>query len=131
MMNSSPLEMKPESPVLSHGPSGVPADGGGRRPEPELDRLSNILKTFHDQFGGVDRLIIIFRNHEGDRVADHAHAIVHQSRIPRAITGHAIAARQPARHRQIAEAGRLEPFTPPYDSVVVNKGAMVFHMLRA
>jgi hypothetical protein len=30
----------------------------------------------------------------------------------------------------IAEAGNLEPFTPNYDSVVANKGAMVFHMLR-
>ena len=31
----------------------VPADGGGRKPEPELDRLSNILKTFNDQFGNI------------------------------------------------------------------------------
>ena len=30
----------------------------------------------------------------------------------------------------IGEAGRLEPFSPNYTSVVVNKGAMVFHMLR-
>jgi len=30
----------------------------------------------------------------------------------------------------IAEAARLQPFTPSYTSVVVNKGAMVFHMLR-
>lgn len=30
----------------------------------------------------------------------------------------------------IDEAGRLTPFTPNYTSVVVNKGAMVFHMLR-
>jgi type I restriction enzyme R subunit len=29
----------------------VPADGGGRKGEPELDRLSNILKTFNEQFG--------------------------------------------------------------------------------
>ena len=29
----------------------VPTDGGGRKPEPELDRLSNILKTFNDNFG--------------------------------------------------------------------------------
>jgi type I restriction enzyme R subunit len=28
----------------------VPTSGGGRKPEPELDRLSNILKTFNDQF---------------------------------------------------------------------------------
>jgi type I restriction enzyme R subunit len=31
----------------------VPTAGGGRRPEPELDRLSNILKTFNDQFGNI------------------------------------------------------------------------------
>ncbi len=30
----------------------------------------------------------------------------------------------------IAQAGRLEPFTDDYRSVIVNKGAMVFHMLR-
>jgi type I restriction enzyme R subunit len=29
----------------------VPTSGGGRKAEPELDRLSNILKTFNDQFG--------------------------------------------------------------------------------
>jgi type I restriction enzyme R subunit len=32
----------------------VPASGGGRIPEPELDRLSNIIKAFNDQFGNVD-----------------------------------------------------------------------------
>lgn len=31
----------------------------------------------------------------------------------------------------IADAGRLDPGTEEYQSVVVNKGAMVFHMLRA
>jgi aminopeptidase N len=31
----------------------------------------------------------------------------------------------------IAQAARLEPFTGEYRSVVINKGAMVFHMLRA
>lgn len=29
----------------------VPTDANGHRPEPELDRLSNILKSFNDQFG--------------------------------------------------------------------------------
>ena len=29
----------------------VPTDAQGHKPEPELDRLSNILKTFNDQFG--------------------------------------------------------------------------------
>jgi type I restriction enzyme, R subunit len=31
----------------------VPTTGGGRKPEPELDRLSNIIKTFNDQFGNI------------------------------------------------------------------------------
>jgi type I restriction enzyme R subunit len=31
----------------------VPTSGGGHKPEPELDRLSNILKTFNDQFGNI------------------------------------------------------------------------------
>lgn len=32
----------------------VPTTGGGRRPEPEVDHLSNIIKTFNDQFGNID-----------------------------------------------------------------------------
>jgi|MTBAKSStandDraft_2_1061841.scaffolds.fasta_scaffold05304_6 type I restriction enzyme R subunit len=31
----------------------VPTTGGGRKTEPEIDRLSNILKTFNDQFGNI------------------------------------------------------------------------------
>ena len=31
----------------------VPTAGGGRKPEPELDRLSNIVKAFNDQFGNI------------------------------------------------------------------------------
>ncbi len=31
----------------------VPTEGGGHKPEPELDRLSNILQTFNDQFGNI------------------------------------------------------------------------------
>ena len=31
----------------------IPSSGGGRKPEPELDLLSNILKTFNDQFGNI------------------------------------------------------------------------------
>ncbi|MBM3992514.1 MAG: type I restriction endonuclease subunit R, partial [Planctomycetes bacterium] len=31
----------------------VPTTGGGFKPEPKLDRLSNILKTFNDQFGNI------------------------------------------------------------------------------
>jgi len=32
----------------------VPTDGGGRKIDPELDRLSNILKSFNDLFGNID-----------------------------------------------------------------------------
>jgi len=32
----------------------VPTSGSGRKPEPELDRLSNIIKAFNDQFGNID-----------------------------------------------------------------------------
>ena len=32
----------------------VPVIDGGRIPEPELDRLSNILRAFNDQFGNID-----------------------------------------------------------------------------
>ncbi len=39
----------------------IPTTGGGRKPDPELDRLSNILKTFNDQFGTLftdsDRIV--------------------------------------------------------------------------
>ena len=31
----------------------VPASGGGHKSEPELDQLSNILKSFNDQFGNI------------------------------------------------------------------------------
>jgi type I restriction enzyme, R subunit len=31
----------------------VPASGGGWKPEPELDRLSNIVKSFNDHFGKI------------------------------------------------------------------------------
>jgi type I restriction enzyme R subunit len=31
----------------------VPTTGGGYKPEPELDRLSNIIKTFNEQFGNI------------------------------------------------------------------------------
>lgn len=31
----------------------APTSGGGRKPEPELDKLSNIVKEFNDQFGGL------------------------------------------------------------------------------
>ena len=31
----------------------VPTSGGGHIPEPEIDRLSNVLKAFNDQFGNI------------------------------------------------------------------------------
>jgi type I site-specific restriction-modification system R (restriction) subunit len=31
----------------------VPTTGGGCKPDPDLDRLSNILKAFNDQFGNI------------------------------------------------------------------------------
>ncbi len=31
----------------------VPTSGGGSKPEPEMDKLSNIVKAFNDQFGGL------------------------------------------------------------------------------
>jgi len=32
----------------------IPTSGGGRKPEPELDALSNIIKAFNDRFGNID-----------------------------------------------------------------------------
>ena len=31
----------------------VPTTGGGRKPEAQLDKLSNILRSFNDQFGNI------------------------------------------------------------------------------
>ena len=31
----------------------VPTSGGGRKPEPEIDKLSNILKSFNEQWGNI------------------------------------------------------------------------------
>jgi len=31
----------------------VPTDGGGHKPEPELDYLSNIIRAFNEQFGNI------------------------------------------------------------------------------
>ena len=41
----------------------VPTDATGHKPEPELDRLSNILKTFNEQFGTLFT--------DADRIAQH------------------------------------------------------------
>ena len=32
----------------------VPTDGGGRKPDQEMDRLSNIIREFNEQFGNTD-----------------------------------------------------------------------------
>ena len=48
----------------------------------------------------------------------------------KALEDFAIGALMYENNAPIAEAGRLVPFSPDYTSVVVNKGAMVFHMLR-
>jgi type I restriction enzyme R subunit len=45
--------MKIVLPDEDAGIEPVPTSGGGRKPEPELDRLSNILKAFNDQFGNI------------------------------------------------------------------------------
>ena len=52
----------------------IPTSGGGYRPEPELDRLSNILRVFNDQFGNIpwtdaDRVHKLITQDIPDRVA--------------------------------------------------------------
>lgn len=52
----------------------VPDTGDGRRPEPELERLSNILRSFNDQFGNItwtdgDRIRRLITEHIPARVA--------------------------------------------------------------
>ena len=32
----------------------VPTDGGGQKPEPEMDRLSIIIRDFNDRFGNIE-----------------------------------------------------------------------------
>jgi peptidase M1-like protein len=51
--------------------------------------------------------------------------------MDRTVTDFAVGALMFEDAAPIAEAGRLQPYSDPYRSVVVNKGAMVFHMLRA
>ena len=51
----------------------APTHGGGRKPEPELDRLSNILKNFNEVFGTLftdaDRVVNRIRNDIAPKVA--------------------------------------------------------------
>ena len=32
----------------------VPTEGGGQKPEPEMDRLSSIIRQFNERFGNID-----------------------------------------------------------------------------
>ena len=51
----------------------IPVEGGGAKREPELDRLSNIIKTFNDHFGTVfkdgDRIIKRLKDDIAPKVA--------------------------------------------------------------
>jgi type I restriction enzyme R subunit len=51
----------------------VPLEGGGHKREPELDKLSNIIKSFNDQFGTLftdgDRIIRRIRDDVAPKVA--------------------------------------------------------------
>lgn len=51
----------------------VPTSGGGRKQEPEFDTLSNIIKTFNDEFGTMfadgDRIIKRIRDDIAPKVA--------------------------------------------------------------
>ena len=51
----------------------APTDGGGRKAEPELDRLSNILKSFNERFGTLfndsDRVVKRIREDIAPKVA--------------------------------------------------------------
>lgn len=46
------LEIKLQDADSEIGP--IPTSGGGRKPEPELDHLSNIIKAFNELFGNID-----------------------------------------------------------------------------
>ena len=61
-----------------------------------------------DQFGGVGGLVIGLGHHEGDVIADPPDAVLHQRRKARTVHRRPVAALEPARHRQVAEArGRI------------------------
>ena len=52
----------------------VPTEGGGHKPKPELDRLSNILKTFNEHFGNIpwadkDRILRLITEDIPNKVA--------------------------------------------------------------
>jgi type I restriction enzyme R subunit len=72
----------------------VPTEGGGRKNPPELDRLSNILKVFNDQFGNIEWS-------DGDRV----NRLITED-IPRRVT--ADPAYQNARKNSDKQNARIE-----------------------
>ena len=72
----------------------VPTSGGGCKPEPELDLLSNIIKTFNDQFGDIPWT-------DGDRV----HQLITQE-IPAKVA--ADSAYQNARKNSDKQNARIE-----------------------
>ncbi len=51
----------------------IPVEAGGRKPEPKLDRLSNILQAFNDHFGTLfkdsDRVVKRIRDDIAPQVA--------------------------------------------------------------
>ena len=63
----------------------VPASGGGQRPEPELDRLSNIIRSFNEHFGNIswddtDRMVQLITETIPSRVAaDNAFRNAHRN----------------------------------------------------
>lgn len=71
-----------------------PTTGGGHRPEPELDALSNIIKTFNDQFGNISW-----------RDADRVHQLITQQ-IPERVA--ADKAYQNAQKNSDKENARIE-----------------------
>jgi type I restriction enzyme R subunit len=72
----------------------VPTTGGGHKPEPELDRLSNILKSFNDLFGNIPWT-------DADRV----HKLITED-IPKRVS--ADAAYQNARQNSDQQNARIE-----------------------
>jgi type I restriction enzyme R subunit len=67
----------------------IPVAGGGRKPEPELDRLSNILKTFNEQFGTLfadgDRIVKRIREDIAPKVAADAAYVNAMTNTPAAV----------------------------------------------
>lgn len=57
-MDSYRVEMKEALKISLSDEDGevgpIPTSGGGRKPEPELDKLSNIIETFNDLFGNIE-----------------------------------------------------------------------------